>query len=104
MIRIAVDAMGGDYAPREVVNGAVIAAREYSVAIQLVGPPEAVEAELKRHDTTGLDITIIPASEVVAMDEKPTAWLRLGLREPLLSPFSLVLAGWRMSSARRLPA
>jgi glycerol-3-phosphate acyltransferase PlsX len=72
MIRIAVDAMGGDYAPREVVNGAVIAAREYSVAIQLVGPPEAVEAELKRHDTTGLDITIIPASEVVAMDEKPS--------------------------------
>ena len=36
-IRIAVDAMGGDYAPLEIVKGAVQAAREYSIAIQLVG-------------------------------------------------------------------
>jgi len=72
MIRIAVDAMGGDHAPREVVHGAVLAAREYGVAIQLVGPIEPVQKELNRHATNGLDITIIPASEVVAMDEKPT--------------------------------
>lgn len=72
MIRIAVDAMGGDYAPREVVHGAVLAAREYDIAIQLVGPPEAVQAELKKHQTQGLAITIVPASEVVAMDEKPS--------------------------------
>jgi glycerol-3-phosphate acyltransferase PlsX len=72
MVRIAVDAMGGDYAPREVVYGAVIAAREYSVAVQLVGPPELVSKELNRHDTAGLQITVVPASEVVAMDEKPS--------------------------------
>ncbi|HEY9786160.1 MAG TPA: phosphate acyltransferase PlsX [Candidatus Obscuribacterales bacterium] len=72
MIRIAVDAMGGDYAPREVVHGAVLAAREYSVAISLVGPPDVVQKELARHDTQGLDIRIVPASEVVAMDEKPS--------------------------------
>jgi glycerol-3-phosphate acyltransferase PlsX len=72
MIRIAVDAMGGDYAPREVVYGAVLAAKEYGVAIQLVGPPQAVEPELKKHPIAGLDISIVPASEVVAMDEKPS--------------------------------
>jgi phosphate acyltransferase len=72
MIRIAVDAMGGDYAPREVVHGAVLAAREYGVAIQLVGPPELIQNDLSRHDVAGLDITIVPASEVVAMDEKPS--------------------------------
>jgi glycerol-3-phosphate acyltransferase PlsX len=72
MIRIAVDAMGGDYAPREVVYGAVLAAREYGIAVQLVGPPEVVQAELKKHTTVGLDITIVPATEVVAMDEKPS--------------------------------
>ena len=72
MIRIAVDAMGGDYAPREVVYGAVLAAREYSVAIQLVGPPDLVQNELNRHNKSGLDITIVPATEVVAMDEKPS--------------------------------
>ena len=54
MIRIAVDAMGGDHAPREVVHGSVIAAREYGVAIQLVGPPDAIEKELPRHDHSGL--------------------------------------------------
>ncbi len=72
MIRIAVDAMGGDWAPREVVYGAVLAAREYGVAIQLVGPPDAVSNELSRHSIEGLEVSIIPASEVVAMDEKPS--------------------------------
>lgn len=72
MIRIAVDAMGGDYAPREVVHGSVIAAREYDVAVQLVGPPDIIEKELTRHDHAGLQISIVPASEVVAMDEKPS--------------------------------
>ena len=72
MIRIAVDAMGGDYAPREVVYGAVLAAQELGVAIQLIGPPEIIANELKRHITAGLDITIVPASEVVDMGEKPS--------------------------------
>src|SRR5271170_6384043 len=76
MVRIAVDAMGGDYAPREVVYGAVLAAREYGVAVQLIGAPDAIKQELTRHQTTGLDITIVPASEVVAMDEKPTRAIR----------------------------
>jgi glycerol-3-phosphate acyltransferase PlsX len=72
MIRIAVDAMGGDYAPREVVHGAVLAARDYGIEIQLVGVPDAIQQELKRHQTDGLHISIVPASEVVAMDEKPS--------------------------------
>jgi glycerol-3-phosphate acyltransferase PlsX len=72
MVRIAVDAMGGDYAPREVVHGAVEAAREYGVAIQLVGVTDAIENELKKYKTAGLAISIVPASEVVAMDEKPS--------------------------------
>lgn len=73
MIRIAVDAMGGDHAPREVVHGAVLAAREYGVAIQLVGPPELVAQDLKRHDTTGLEISLVPAAEVVGMEESAKA-------------------------------
>lgn len=72
MIRIAVDAMGGDHAPREVVHGSILAAQEFGVEILLVGPPEQVEAQLKRHDIKGLKIKVIPATEVVAMDEKPT--------------------------------
>jgi glycerol-3-phosphate acyltransferase PlsX len=71
MVRIAVDAMGGDYAPREVVHGAVLAAREYGVTVQLVGSPDAINAELKRYTPEGLDIVVVPASEVVGMDENP---------------------------------
>ncbi|MBK9771808.1 MAG: hypothetical protein IPP57_13495 [Candidatus Obscuribacter sp.] len=40
MIRVAIDAMGGDYAPREIVHGAVLAAREYGVSVALVGIPK----------------------------------------------------------------
>ncbi len=76
MIRIAVDAMGGDYAPREVVYGAILAAKEYALSIQLVGLQDKIEAELKRHDLRGLDIQIVPSSEVVEMGEKPTASIR----------------------------
>lgn len=81
MIRIAIDAMGGDFAPREVVHGAVLAAMEYGVAIQLVGPEDAVQAEFRRpavrklldgRDPETLNIVVVPASEVVAMDEKPS--------------------------------
>ncbi len=71
-INIAVDAMGGDHAPREVIHGAVIAARDLGVAIQLVGPPEVIRAELDRHSISGLDITIVPASQIVSMEEKPS--------------------------------
>ncbi|MBX9696107.1 MAG: phosphate acyltransferase PlsX [Cyanobacteria bacterium] len=80
-MRIAIDAMGGDHAPREVVHGAVIAAREYGIAVQLVGSEEAINNELKRNvikqelqgkDPKSMNISIVPASEVVNMDEKPS--------------------------------
>ena len=50
-IRIAVDAMGGDYAPLEIVKGAVQAAREYEIAIQLVGNEVQIKEELAKYDT-----------------------------------------------------
>jgi glycerol-3-phosphate acyltransferase PlsX len=75
-IRIAVDAMGGDYAPQEIVDGAVQGAREHGVAVLLVGKPDEIEQELKKHDTQGLAIEIVPASEVIEMGESPATGLR----------------------------
>jgi glycerol-3-phosphate acyltransferase PlsX len=72
-IRIAVDAMGGDHAPREIVSGALLGAREYGVSILLVGKQQAIEAELEKHDTSGIDYRIVPADEVIGMDEAATA-------------------------------
>ena len=49
MIWIAVDAMGGDFAPRHVVDGALAAARHFDLGVTLVGPTASLEAELARH-------------------------------------------------------
>ena len=75
-IRIAVDAMGGDYAPLEIVKGAVQAAREYEIAIQLVGNEVQIKEELAKYDTEGLDIAITHTDEVIEMGEAPAKALR----------------------------
>ena len=77
MIWIAVDAMGGDDAPRHVVEGALAAARDVAVGVLLVGPAARLDAELRRHP--GVDasrVRLVDASEVVTMDESPSAALK----------------------------
>lgn len=78
-MRIAVDAMGGDFAPREIVAGAVLAARDLSYVEEmiLVGDQSRIEAELAK--VTGgrpASIKIVHASEVVGMDESPATAVR----------------------------
>ena len=72
-MKIVVDAMGGDHAPAIVVDGAVQAAQDLGLEIVLVGQGAAVEAELARHDTTGLGLAVHHASQVIEMDEHPAA-------------------------------
>ena len=72
-MRIIVDAMGGDHAPEAVVDGAVRAARAYGVDITLVGRQADVERELAKHNTQGLKLDIVQASEVVEMEEHTLA-------------------------------
>ena len=79
MIRVAVDAMGGDRAPETEVAGAVqaLAALPEDVAIQLVGRPAAIEAELARHpgaDRSRLELH--EAADVIGMAEKPLQAVR----------------------------
>lgn len=68
-VRVALDAMGGDHAPGEIVLGAIQAAREYGLGVYLVGREEAIQAELAKHDTAGLDLPIIHTDDVIPMDE-----------------------------------
>lgn len=72
-MRIAVDAMGGDRAPGEVVHGAVMAASEYGLEVVLVGRREVVQAELGRHKVAGLSLSVVHSEEVVEMHEHPVA-------------------------------
>ena len=75
-MRIAIDAMGGDFAPRQIVDGALGAARHLGCGLVLVGRREAVERELERHDIGGLDVRLVDAPDVIAMAEPPAAALR----------------------------
>jgi glycerol-3-phosphate acyltransferase PlsX len=75
MIRIAVDAMGGDRAPGAVVEGAVLAATELAVETVLVGQEDAVERELARYPSHPA-IATAPASQVISMSESPSVTLK----------------------------
>ena len=63
--------MGGDRAPKAIVEGAVAAARDFAIEIALIGDRETIAKELSEYRTKGLAITIEHAGEVVAMDAAP---------------------------------
>ncbi len=75
-MRIAVDAMGGDYAPDEVVAGAVQAASALGVDIALVGAAARLQALLRTHRAQHLPIEIVDAPEVIEMQESPAMAVR----------------------------
>lgn len=77
-MRIALDAMGGDYAPGPIVEGAVLAAlADPAMTVVLVGDQDRVAAELDRLSDAPRDrLPIVHASQVVGMDEKPVEALR----------------------------
>jgi glycerol-3-phosphate acyltransferase PlsX len=72
-VRVALDAMGGDHAPGEIVLGAVQAAREYGIGVYLVGRQEQIRAELARYETGKLDLSILHTDDVIPMDEHDPA-------------------------------
>ena len=77
MVRIAVDAMGGDHAPGHIVGGAVAAARHLDIGVSLVGQTAAIEEALASHsDWRTLGIDIVEAPDVVGMADSPVASLR----------------------------
>lgn len=77
MIKVAVDAMGGDYAPAEIVKGAVEAAREKpQIQVILVGQEDAVRKELDSQDYPKDRITVVHASEVIETEEPPVNAIR----------------------------
>ena len=76
MMKIAIDAMGGDFAPEEIIKGAVSGAKEHSVGIILVGPQERIQSELVKYDTSGLDIEVVHTDEYLVEGEHPAYAMR----------------------------
>ncbi len=75
-VRIAIDAMGGDYAPEEIIKGAVMAAEQEDVDIILVGPKGKVEAELAKYDIANLPISHVDAKEYISEEKNPALAVR----------------------------
>lgn len=75
-MNIALDVMGGDHGVGEIIAGAVEAAQKYKVTVSLVGRPELIEPELSKLNTNGLKLPIVPATQVIEMNEKPANAVR----------------------------
>ncbi|MCA9905259.1 MAG: phosphate acyltransferase PlsX [Anaerolineae bacterium] len=70
-MRIVVDAMGTDNCPAPDVEGALLAARDFSDPVILVGDETLIKQELAQHTTAGLPVEIVHAAEAVTMEDKP---------------------------------
>jgi glycerol-3-phosphate acyltransferase PlsX len=92
-MRIVLDAMGGDRAPEVAVEGGVMAAREYGIEVVLVGPQQVVEAELAKHDTTGLSLPVVHASQVIEMTDEPSMAARQKKDSSMVVGMNLVKKG-----------
>lgn len=84
-MKIAVDAMGGDYAPEEVVLGAIEAVKAYKkYDVVLVGDAKEIRKVMTEYGTTESDrLSIVHAGEVIEMDEHPAQAIRKKKTRPL---------------------
>jgi phosphate acyltransferase len=93
MVRVVVDAMGGDHAPKVVVEGVIDAIRKYNVAVALVGQSGVVKAELARYKYDESRIEVVNADEVVGMDESPASAVRKKRNSSIVVGVNLVKEG-----------
>ena len=89
-MKIAIDAMGGDFAPQEIIKGAVTGARKYQVGIILVGPQDRIKQELAKYNLSGLDIEIVHTDEYLIEGEQPAYALRTKRNASILLAVKLV--------------
>ncbi len=92
-VSMAIDAMGGDFAPTSMVEGALQAAREGSLALILVGKEDLLQAELNKFETRDLDIQIVHAEGVAEAGDKPSHLLRRKKNTSIQSACDLVKEG-----------
>lgn len=95
-VRVALDAMGGDYGPSATVPGVLAAVAAHpQLHIALVGDPEPVNAELAAHkaDVTSLPITVVPSEGKIEDDEHPISALRRKPRSSIVTATKLLRAG-----------
>lgn len=93
MMNIALDVMGGDHGPGVVIEGAVSAAREFGVKITLIGQQDAIEENLKQYNTSGLDLPVVHAPDVIEMTDKPTSVIKAKPKSSMVMASRMVRSG-----------
>ena len=94
MTVVAVDAMGGDHAPAEIVKGAVEAVLERDdIKVILTGVPEAVSSELKKYQYDQKRIEVVGATEIISTDEPPVNAIRRKKDSSMVVALNLVKSG-----------
>ena len=93
-IRIAVDAMGGDYAPEEIVKGAVAATKENSeIKVILVGNDDAIKAVLEEMSYNREQVEVVHAAQVISCEEAPVEAIRAKKDSSLVMAMKMVKEG-----------
>ena len=93
-MKIAVDAMGGDHSPEAIVEGAVLAAREFDIPIILTGISHRVHQELDKYDDwKKLGLEVEHADEVVEMSDIPSKVVRSKRKSSIKIGLDLVKKG-----------
>ncbi len=100
MIKVALDAMGGDNAPAAIVEGAIQAAKENQgkFRIILAGPEDVIKSQFASFGYNGEGIDIVHAPDIVAMDDSPTAVLKTKQNSGLVTCVGLQKAGKAQAS------
>lgn len=92
-MKIIVDAMGGDYAPDVVIEGAIAAVEQYNTDVVLVGDELRINALLKKARYRGERISVCPSSEVIQMHESPAISVRKKKNSSIVIGISLLKNG-----------
>lgn len=93
-MKIIIDAMGGDYAPEVVIEGALAAAGEYQIELVLVGDEPRLNSLLKKYKYKGSSISVYPASEVIEMSESAAITVRRKKNSSIMVGLKLVKEGF----------
>lgn len=93
MIKVAIDAMGGDYAPQAIVDGAITAAVDHNLHLILVGQKELIYKEMERYPSNNLPISVQDASQNIGMKELPSVVFKKKRNSSICVALDLVRQG-----------
>lgn len=92
-MKIAIDAMGGDYAPEEIVKGSISSLKERNLEIILLGEKKRIYEELKKYNFKNNNLSIINCKDTITAGEFPLSALRTKKESSILVGIDLLKTG-----------